>query len=194
MFILKWTGISRYSETTLNYYNELPCPVSRSTPRCKYIFLNIPLEIPLYGFCLLWCSGYLQTLLGRHPKPNSFLWSGQIATSPPHSSNNPTRAKHNQPSSSTPSREAWKQPCKCSFVLLVQFFAIKIDLAFLFRAERLHSFLEYFWKEQTHLKLPIFTKCLLVWLYMEAWEMSVSGACQAILSARYQNNAVRKQK
>ena len=39
VFILK---CSRYSETTLNYYNELPCPVSRSTPRCKYIFLDIP--------------------------------------------------------------------------------------------------------------------------------------------------------
>ena len=154
MFILK---CSRYSETTLNYYNELPCPVSRSTPKSNYTFLDIPLEIPLYGFCLLWCSGYLQTLLGRHPKPNSFLCSGQIVRSS-HSSNNPTRAKHSLPSSSTPSREAWKQSYKCSFVLLVQFFLIKMDLALLFRVERLHCFLEYFWNEQTHLKSPIFTK------------------------------------
>ena len=28
----------------------------------------------------------------------------------------------------------------------------------------------------------------------QAWEMSVSGACQAILSEGYQNNAVGKQK
>ena len=155
MFIFK---CSRYSETTLNYYNELPCPVSRSTPKCKQIFLDISLEIHLYGFCLLWCSGYLQTLLGRHPKPNSFLCSGQIVRSSSHSSNNPTRAKHSLPSSSTPSWEAWKQPYKCSFVILVQFFTIKIDLALFFRVERVHSFLEYFWKEQTHLKSPIFTK------------------------------------
>lgn len=146
--------------------NELPCPVSQSAPKCKYIFLDISLDIPLYGFCLLWCSGYLQTLLGRHPKPNSFLCSGQIVRSSPHSSNNPTRAKHNWPSSSTPSREVLKQPNKCSLVLLEQFFTIKIDLALLFRAERLHSFLEYCWKEQTHLNSPIFTKCLLVWLCM----------------------------
>ena len=155
MFIFK---CSRYSETTLNHYNELPCPVSRSTPKSHHIFLDISLDIPLYGFCLLWCSGYLQTLLGRHPKPNSFLCSGQIVRSSSHSSNNPTRAKHSLPSSSTPSWEAWKQPYKCSFVLLVQFFTIKIDLALLFRVERVHSFLEYFWKVQTHLKSPIFTK------------------------------------
>lgn len=59
-------------------------------------------------------------------------------------------------------------PYKCSLVLLEQFLVIKIDLTLLFRAERLHSFLEYCWKEQTHLKSPILTKCLLVWLCMES--------------------------
>lgn len=142
--------------------------MTQSTPKCQYIFLVFTLDIPLYGFCLLWCSGYLQTLLGRHPKPNSFLCVRQIARSSPHSSNNPTRAKHNLPSSSTPSREFLRQPYKCSLVLLEQFLVIKIDLTLLFRAERLHSFLEYCWKEQTHLKSPILTKCLLVWLCMES--------------------------
>ena len=60
--------------------------------------------------------------------------------SSPHSSNNPTRAKHNLPSSSTPSREVLRQPYKCSLVLLAQFLTIKIDLALLCGAERLHSF------------------------------------------------------
>ena len=175
-------------------YLDIPCPVLQSTPKGKYIFLDISLNIPLYGFCLLWCSGYLQTLLGRSPKPNSFLCSGQTVRSSLHSSNNPTQAKHNLPSSSTPSREALKQPYKCSFVLLEQFFTIKIDLALLFRAERLNSFLECCWKEQTHLKSPIFTKCLLVWLCMESVGNVGVCACQAIRSALYQSNAVGKQK
>ena len=112
MFIFK---CSRYSETTLNYYNELPCPVSRSTPKSHHIFLDISLDIPLYGFCLLWCSGYLQTLLGRHPKPNSFLCPGKIVRSSSHSSNNPTRAKHSLPSSSTPSRGGLKTTIQVLF-------------------------------------------------------------------------------
>ena len=109
--------------------------------------------------------------------PNSFLCAGQIVRSSPHSSNNPTRAKHNLPSSSTPSREVLRQPYKCSLVLLEQFLTIKIDLPLLFRAERLHSFLEYCWKEQTHLKSRILTKCLLVWLCMKSVGIVLSVWC-----------------
>ena len=153
MFILK---CSRHSETTLNYYNELPCPVSRSTPKCNQIFLDISLEIHLYGFCLLWCSGYLQTLLGRHPKPNSFLCSGQIVRSS-RSSNNPTRANHSLPSSSTPSRGGLKT-------------TIQVLISTLFSSIKFTFYLRIFLKriEKTHLKSPVFTKCLLVWLYMES--------------------------
>ena len=154
MFILK---CSRYSETTLNYYNELPCPVSRSTPKCNQIFLDISLEIHLYGFCLLWCSGYLQTLLGPHPKPNSFLCPGKIVRSSSHSSNNPTRAKHSLPSSSTPSRGGLKT-------------TIQVLISTLFSSIKFTFYLRIFLKriEKTHLKSPVFTKCLLVWLYMES--------------------------
>lgn len=167
MFILK---CSRYSETTLNYYNELPCPVSRSTPKCNQIFLDISLEIHLYGFCLLWCSGYLQTLLGRHPKPNSFLCSGQIVRSSSHSSNNPTRAKHSLPSSSTPSRGGLKTTIQVLFCATCTILHNKNRSSALFSSIKVTFFLRIFLKriEKTHLKSPVFTKCLLVWLYMES--------------------------
>ena len=183
MFILKF---SRYSDKILLQW--VPCPVSQRTPKYEYIFLDISLDIPLYGFCLLWWSGYLQTLLGRHPKPNSFLCSGQIVRSSPHSSNSPTRAKHNLPSSSTPSREVLKQPRKCSFVLLGQFFTIKIDPALLFRAERLHSFLEYCWKEQTHLKSPIIMKCRSAGMAMHGKR----GKCRCLVRVKQSSQRVTK--
>ena len=111
MFIFNVAGIPRqHYIITMSYLVQ-----SREVHRSLIIFFSTSPWISLCTVSVCSHAQYLQTLLGRHPKPNSFLCSGQIVRSSSHSSNNPTWAKHSLPSSSTPSRGGLKTTIQVLF-------------------------------------------------------------------------------
>ena len=151
MFILK---CSRYSETTLNYYNELStspwksiCTVSVCSDAqdiYKLYLAVIPSQIRSCARDKLWD---LRTRRTIQRGPNIVYRLPLLLPG-----------------------EAWKTTIQVLFCATCTILHNKNGSSALFSSIKVTFFLRIFLKriEKTHLKSPVFTKCLLVWLYMES--------------------------